>query len=310
MSDAPLLEPNADRRVQRVLWITLGLNVAVALGKILVGTSAHALAVRADGFHSLTDGLNNVVALVAAVVAARPPDAGHPYGHRRYEVFGSLLIGLSLVGMAWSVLHDGLARLQGTAELPQIDGLVLGTLVATLAVNVFVATWEHAEGKRLQSSLLLSDAVHTRSDVVVTLGVLLGSLLVRAGHPMADTVGAFVVAGFIAWAGVGVLRQNLAYLADVAVVRPEQVIAAACAVPGVLGAHHVRSRGTPGHVFVDLHVEIDGATSLERAHAITHDAMRAIRQAVPTVTDVTIHTEPVTSPDHDASEHGPPPPLG
>lgn len=287
-----LSEAERVRRVRFVLIVTLGLNVAVAAAKIAYGYLAHALSIRADGFHSATDGLNNVVALIGIWIASRPPDRGHPYGHRKFEFFAATLIGLSLLFVAVDVLRDALGRLAGTAPLPDIDATAFWILGVTWAVNLFVAVYEARMGRKLKSPVLESDASHTRSDVLVTAGVLTAVIFTRLGYPEIDVVAAIVVAGFVAWAGAGVLRQNVAYLADAAPLDAEHVLEVVRRVPGVLSAHHVRSRGAPGHVFVDLHIHIPPHLNVVEAHDITHRAMDTLRQQIPGIADVTIHTEP------------------
>src|SRR5690242_21778853 len=107
--------------VTRVLWVTLGLNVVVAVAKIAYGHAVHALSIRADGFHSLTDSTNNLVGLAGVWIASRPADAGHPYGHHKFEVLAAGAVGLSLLGMAFDVARGGIDRLRGTpAPLPDI----------------------------------------------------------------------------------------------------------------------------------------------------------------------------------------------
>jgi cation diffusion facilitator family transporter len=291
-----LTTADRDRRVQRVLVITLVLNVGVAAAKLVYGVATDALAIRADGVHSFTDALNNVVALLAIWFASRPPDEDHPYGHRKFEFLAAGAIGVSLLIVAWDVVGDALARLQGAATLPHLDNLAYVVLGGTLLINLGVASYEARMAKRLGSPLLASDAHHTRSDVFVTVGVIVAVVFTQQGYAQADLVAALVVAGFIGWAGVRVLRENVAYLTDRVRLDPERVIAVAMGVTGVRDAHDVRSRGAPGHVFVDLHIHLSSALTIQQAHTITHDVMDAIKAKIDGVEDVTIHTEPD---DHD-----------
>ncbi len=280
------------RAVRRVLLVTLVLNLLVAVAKVLYGTMTGALAIRADGFHSVADALNNVVALVAVSLAARPPDHDHPYGHKKHEVVAAAIIGASLLLIAVDVLRDAFERFRGEAAPPELDNAAWLVLGGTWIVNLFVATWEARAAKRYQSPALSSDAQHTRSDVLVTLAVFASVVFTRLGHPIADSLAAVGVAVFVAVAGVRVLRENFGYLSDTALVDVEQVIALAKSVPGVRHAHKVRSRGVPGNVFIDLHIHLPRDLTLEEAHEITHRAMDAIKSGIDGVADVTIHTEP------------------
>jgi cation diffusion facilitator family transporter len=287
------LETDRARAVRRVIWVTLALNLGVAVAKIAYGTVVQALSIRADGFHSLTDSANNVVGLLGVWMASRPADEGHPYGHTKFEVIAAGLVGLSLLAMAFDVARGAFLRVSGTPDLlPDIDRGAFVVLLGTLAVNVGVAAWEHARGKALESPFLLSDAAHTRSDVLVTSGVLVTVVLVRSGYAMVDVIAAFGIACFIAWAGIGVLRQNLGYLADAVVLDPDSVIAVACDVPGVASAHKVRTRGMPGSIYVDLHIQVAPHLSVVDGHRVTHWVIDAIKQRFAGVRDVLVHTEP------------------
>jgi cation diffusion facilitator family transporter len=278
--------------VTRVLWVTLALNVLVAGGKIAYGHAANALSIRADGFHSLTDSINNLVGLVGVRFAARPADAGHPYGHGKFEVLAAGLVGFSLLGMAYDVLTSAAERLLGHATAPHLDPLAYVVLGVTLGVNLLVARYERSQAELLGSPFLASDAAHTSSDVIVTLGVLVTVGLVQIGVPALDSVMALAIAGFIAWTGAQVLRQNLRYLADAAALEPEAVLSVAVRIPGVASAHKVRTRGVPGQIHIDLHIQVARHLDVVTAHRVTHAVIDALKGELPGVVDVIVHTEP------------------
>jgi cation diffusion facilitator family transporter len=282
----------AARQVSRVLWVTLGLNVVVATSKIAYGHATGVLSIRADGFHSLTDSVNNLVGLLGVYFASRPADAGHPYGHAKFEVLAAGVVGLSLLGMAYDVLTSAASRLFGHAEPPQLDALAFVVLAVTLGVNLLVARYERRQAERLGSPFLASDAAHTSSDVLVTLGVIATVGLVQAGFPALDAVMALGIAAFIAWTGVQVLRQNLRYLADSAALEPDAVKEIVVQVAGVAGAHKIRTRGAPGDIHVDLHIQVARHLDVVTAHRVTHCVIDAIKRHLPGVTDVVVHTEP------------------
>jgi cation diffusion facilitator family transporter len=233
------------------------------------------------------------VGLVALWFASQPPDAEHPYGHQKLEIMAAGVVGVSLIGMAWDVLTSAIGRLTGrSTELPVLDAMAFVVLIGTLAVNVVVAWWERRRGSALESSFLLSDAIHTRSDVLVTIGVVISVALVRAGYAIFDVIAALVVAAFIAWTGIAVLRQNLSYLVDVALVDPPSIERIVLEVPGVASTHKIRTRGVPGKIYVDLHIQIAPHFDVVRAHRVTHAVIDAIKKGVPGVSDVLVHTEP------------------
>lgn len=287
----PTPAPDRYPQVVRVLYLVLGLNLAVALVKIVLGYTTGAVSILSDGFHSLTDSASNVVALVGVSIARRPPDADHPYGHRKYETFASLGILVFLVLVLVQVLGAAYDRLiSGGSPRVFPEGIVL--MAATLIVNLFVVAYEEREARRLKSEVLRADARHTRSDVL-TSGAVLGALLgVWWGYPLLDPLAAVVVAVFIGRAGWAIAQEASRILADEIVIAEGDVRQVVGGVPEVLGCHQIRTRGSADHVFMDLHVWLDGRTPLESAHATSHVVKDLLMRRFPHVADVVIHIEP------------------
>jgi cation diffusion facilitator family transporter len=288
------LDPVARRArdIRRVLLVTLALNVLVAALKLIYGTLSHTLSLRADGFHSLTDGTNNLVGLVGIWWSARPPDEKHPYGHERTEVIAASAIGASLILVAWEVARGAIERMTDGAAPPHPDAGSVVVLLLTLLINVGVARYEARQGKALASTFLQSDASHTASDVLVTLGVLLTLAGVHLGFSWLDWVASCVIGVFILVTGARVLWRNVDYLMDAAQVDAARIHAIACAVPGVAGTHKIRTRGVPGHIRVDMHIQIARHLDVVQAHEVTHWVIAAVKREVEGVHDVVVHTEP------------------
>jgi cation diffusion facilitator family transporter len=276
-----------------VLWWVLTLNVAVAAGKLAYGLFIDSVSVTADGFHSMFDGTSNVIGLLGIGFAARPADREHPYGHSKYETFASAAIGALLLFAAWRVGSSAFARLTDPGAGPRVDAVSFVVMVATLAINVAVTTLERRAGKRLSSQILIADASHTASDVVVTLGVIGGLAAVRLGYPIADPLLGFVVAVFIVAAAVRVLRTAGATLADSSRIPPADVCAVAESVDGVLGCHDVRTRGGESEVYVDLHVQVDPSMTVGEGHAVAERVEKSVCEAFDSVADVIVHLEPL-----------------
>ncbi len=283
----------ADRysAVVRVLYRVLFLNLATAVVKIVLGYFTGAVSILSDGFHSLTDTASNVVALIGVSVARRPPDADHPYGHRKYETFASLGILLFLVLVLVQVLGAAYDRLVNGGT-PRVFPEGIGIMAVTLVVNLCVVAYEEREARKLHSEVLRADARHTRSDVLTT-GAVLGALIgVWSGYPLLDPLAAVVVAVFIGRAGWAIAQEASRILADEIVIAESDVRSVVGAVPQVLGCHQIRTRGSADHVFMDLHVWLDGRTPLESAHATSHIVKDLLMRRFPHVADVVIHIEP------------------
>jgi cation diffusion facilitator family transporter len=282
--------------VRRVLVTTLALNILVSGGKILVGKLSGSLAMVADGFHSLVDGLNNVAGLVVTGFAYAPPDEGHPYGHRKFETAASVVLGLGLLGVAYHVLEQAFLGVAGAAA-PAVGVLNWAVMLATLAMNLGVARYEAREGRRLGSAFLQADAAHTRSDIFVTLGVLASFVAGRAGLRWADPVAAVLIAAFIATMAVRILVGSFHTLTDRAVFTADALAPLILQVPDVRSCGEIRTRGGPGAVYVDLVVHVDGNMSLSQAHAVADRIEAALMRAHPEITDVVVHIEPAPHPE-------------
>ena len=278
-------------RVVGVLYRVLVLNLAVAVAKITLGYMTGAVSILSDGFHSLTDSASNVVALIGVSIARRPPDENHPYGHRKYETMASLGILVFLVVVLVQVLSAAYDRLVN-GGVPRVFPEGIGIMTATLVVNVFVVAYELRAARELNSEVLRADATHTRSDVLTSATVLGALVGVWWGYPLLDPLAALVVAGFIARACWEIAQEASRILSDEIVMAEDEVRAVVGAVPTVLGCHQIRTRGPSDHVFMDLHVWIDGRTPLEAAHATSHIVKDRLMTRFPALADVVIHIEP------------------
>lgn len=279
------------RGIVRVLALILVLNVAVALAKLMYGWRTGAIAIQADGVHSLLDGSSNVIGLIGVWLARRPPDDNHPYGHRKFETFAALGVALMMILGCWEIGREAFERLRNPV-LPRIGNAGFLVLFATIAVNVFVTWFERREGRRLGSEMLMADAAHTGSDVLASVLVLGSFVASRAGIVWADVAAAALVVGLILRAGFAIVQSTLSTLSDERRVDPRQVEDAALEEDGVLEVHNVRSRGALDDIHVDLHVLVDPGMAIAEAHAIGHRVEQRLRGRWPTFTDVVVHVEP------------------
>jgi cation diffusion facilitator family transporter len=279
------------RQVSRVLVVVLVLNLAVAAAKILLGYATGAISILSDGFHSLTDGASNVVALVGARMAERPPDANHPYGHRKFETMASVGILIFLVLVLVEVVGTALDRLRAP-QTPEAGGLAFAVMGATFLINLGVVRYERRAGHRLSSEVLTADAHHTRSDLLTTLTVIAALVGVRFGFAWLDPVAAFVVAVFIGLACWEIFRDTSHILGDEVVLDEASLRSVVQSVPDVKGCHQIRTRGSADHVFLDLHVWMDGTLTLHEAHRLSHVVKDRLMAQFPQIKDAVIHIEP------------------
>ena len=270
----------------------LFLNLAIGIAKIAFGYASGAISILSDGFHSLTDGASNVVGLIGVRAAARPPDAEHPYGHRKFETVAAAGVGIFLLLVLVEVLRNAFNHLSGRSMPPAITAASFGVMIATIAANVIVVRFESAAASRLGSEVLLADATQTRADIWTSLAVIVALAGARLGWPILDPLAALVVGGFIGSAGFQIARTTTSILSDRIVLSDADLQHIVMAVPGVLGCHHIRTRGSADHVFLDLHVWLPADMPLADAHEISHVVKDRLMARFPQIADAIIHIEP------------------
>jgi cation diffusion facilitator family transporter len=279
--------------IRRVLIITMGLNLVATTIKLVIGYRTGSISLIANGFDSVFDSASNVVGLVGIYLAARPADEEHPYGHRKFETFTAVAIVILLFLTCWELAQSALERLQSPVLVtPVVNMWSFGALLFGTLVHVITSRYELSAGRRLRSDVLVADAVHTRTDVYVSISVIGGLIAVRLGYSLVDPLLALAIAGVIAKVGIDIIRESSKTLLDRVAIPLSDIEAVAQAVPGVQAVHHVRSRGHEDDIHVDLHIQVQPDMPAAQAHAIAHKVQDRLTEDLRGVKDVVIHIEP------------------
>ncbi|MFA5176517.1 MAG: cation diffusion facilitator family transporter [Candidatus Omnitrophota bacterium] len=280
------------QRIRMVLIIVLVLNWAVALAKIIYGLLTRCASITADGFHSLSDGASNLIGLAGIHFACQPVDQDHPYGHRKYETFFSLGIAGLLFLVAVGLIHESIGRLRNPVA-PFIDFKSFLIMAITMVINFLVMRYEEKNGKSLKSDLLLSDALHTRSDIFISLSVIIALAVIRLGFPILDPIATIIIAFFIAHSGYEIVKHSSRVLCDTAAIDDSRKITdIVLSIKGVKTCHKIRTRGRPDDIHVDLHVQVKRDMRMDEAHRISFAIEDALKKGIPEITDVVVHMEP------------------
>lgn len=281
-------------QIQRVLIITLLLNLLVMAIKAVVGLLTGSLSLLADALHSVTDSANNVLGLVTNRISSPVPDRDHPYGHQKYEAIGALGIAGFLAIACFEIVQSALNKLLKGGAPVQIDSNELWILLIVLGINIFVAFYERNVGRKIGSPILVADSFHTMSDIWVTISVMAGLIGIWIWNiQWLDVALSFPVALMVLWSGWRVLRENLPWLVDEMAIAPEAIHDVVMQVPGVINCHSIASRGLLGRqVFIEMHLVVD-AHDIETAHQIT-DAVEDALDAHYSPVRTNIHVEPPT----------------
>jgi len=283
------------KSISRVLWLALFANLTAAAMKIFIGKAIGSASILADGFHSLTDGSSNVIGLIGVKFASKPVDKCHPYGHRKFETLAGLLIAVMLFIIGINIVSEGVYRIINPA-MPDIT--LESTIVQVLAVliNIGICTYEYSMGKKLKSGILISDSIHKRGDIFVSLGVLAAIISIKLGlPPMLDLIASFVVAALIFHAAYEVFKYNRDILVDRAAVDDEEIRRICLDFNEIKDVYRIRSRGVEEDIHVDMHIIMDHALSIEESHELIHNMEEKMRIKLNKNVQLFAHIEPQNS---------------
>jgi len=289
----PAERGDEQRRMRRITVWGLVANVLLAGLKLAAGLWTGSVALVADGAHSVSDLLSDVIVLVGIALAARPPDREHPYGHGRFETLASVLVAVLLVvaggWVGWEAVADLSHHDEASPGVPMI-GVALVSVVVKEVLYRFTARL----GRRTRSAALLANAWHHRSDALSSVAVLLGGIAALFEVPHADHVAGVVVAVLVVLAGLRIAGRGLGEFLERGIEGEvlEQVQACLEGHDGVLSWHQLRGRRVGREVFIDVHVLVDPLLTVREGHEITDQLERAIEEKLSEPVNVIIHLEP------------------
>ncbi|ETX27412.1 cation diffusion facilitator family transporter [Roseivivax isoporae] len=286
----------------RIAAWSLVVGVAVLGIKTFAWWLTGSVALLSDALESVVNIATAFAALMAVRIAARPPDATHPYGHHKAEFFSAVLEGVLIVVAALFILEEAW---QGFRTPPEINAPWTGIAVNLVAAGLNAA-WAAVlirQGRRLRSPALRADGAHLRADVVTSAGVAIGvAAAVLTGWTWLDPALAALVAVHVLWSGWKVLSASVSGLMDESIPEPDlaslrEIISESA--EGAVEAHDLRTRHAGSATFVEFHLVVPGDMTVETAHRICDRVEASLKSAVPECT-VTIHVEP----EHKAKHTG------
>jgi cation diffusion facilitator family transporter len=282
-------------RKTRAAGLSIVSNTALILLKVAAGILTGSIALITEAIHSAVDLVASVVAFFSVRKADQPADEDHLYGHAKVENLAAALEGVLIVLGAAVIIFESVRRLADPPELDSL-GIGIGVIALSVVVNLAVSSWLYRQAHATESPALEGDAAHLRTDALTSLGVLVGLILVQVTDvEVLDPIVALVVACAIIFSGVRIVTRSSRVLVDEAL-PPDELEEIRSAIesnsaPEVHGFHKLRARRAGSRRYIDLHVQFNRGTSLERAHSLSHELSESIRQRVRGA-DVLIHLEP------------------
>ncbi len=294
------------QEIRKVTWIGIVVNVLLAMAQVVSGIFAHSQALIADGIHTLADLFSDFVVLITAQQAAKAADEDHPYGHGRFETLSSIFLGGLLIAVAIGIGMRGVESVFADDAQP-LEFFALFFALLAIVCKEFLYRYTLRVSQRIKSTLLESNALHHRSDVLSSIVVLIGIGAQLAGVPYMDVLAAIVVAIMIALMGVHLIRKAFAELIDTSL--DQELVADITKhildTDGIVDVHSLRSRSMGGQGYIDTEIRVNPHLSVSEAHFISLHLEQSIKKRYPQIQDVTVHIDPVAHDQHDDIEQLP-----
>lgn len=285
--------PERYAAAQKSTWVSIFINMLLTLLQVVGGFLAHSQALMADGLHSLSDLLSDVLVLFANRHGNRHADANHPYGHARVETAATLILGVFLAVLGIGLLIAAALRLQHPQALQAVNPIALAIAIIALIAKEGMFRYMLAVAKRVRSQMLIANAWHARSDAASSLVVVVGIVGNLIGYTFLDLLAAAVVGVMVAHMGGKLALEAMAELIDTALDEEEvnAIRQTLLNTPGVRGLHELRTRKMADNALVDAHIMVDPKISVSEGHYIAEKARHAVLRNHH-VMDVMVHIDP------------------
>lgn len=278
-------------QVINILIIIFVLNFIVALSKVMYGYSHNISSMTADGFHSISDAASNIIGIFAILWASKPADDCHPYGHDKFETLASLIISILLFFMSFEIISQCINRVFNPTSI-YIDKYSFVVMIVSTIINYFVYKYEYSRGSSLKSDILISDSIHTKSDIAVSISVFIGLFAIKAGFVFIDILVSIIISIMILKSGFDILIYSLKVFLDGAMINKNDLYEFVIGIPNVIFCHKIRSRGKNNSIIIDLHIGVNPNMSIKDAHELSHSIEHMIIDKFEGVSEVIIHIEP------------------
>jgi cation diffusion facilitator family transporter len=279
--------------IRNVTWVGACIDAVLAFIKILAGWLVHSPALIADGFHSLSDLLTDAAVVVFSHWAQADPDDEHPYGHRRYETLGTVILGSTLIIVASIIAWDSILSLIYGNHAPNPSAWAITIALISVVSKEWIFRYTMLAAKRVKSNLLEANAWHSRSDAFSSIIVLAGVIATWFGHGWVELYAAIGVAILIGKMGVTLTWNASQELIDRGIdpEEAEEIKRIVQQTPGVVDVHMLRSRMMANHIYLDVHIQVDSFISVSEGHFISERVVQQVKSERDHVSDITVHVD-------------------
>ena len=276
-------------------------NMVLFAFKLVAGILGRSGAMIADAVHSASDFATDVVVLAFVRISAKPRDDDHKWGHGKYETLASLIIGVALFAVGVEILLDSATKIKSVvdgATLPRPGFIAVIAAAVSIVIKEALYQYTVRTGRKLDSSSVMANAWHHRSDALSSIGTLLGigiAYLLGEKWRIADPIAAIVVSALIVKVAVDLCRTALEEFLEKSLPREveDEIISIISATPNVFKPHNLRTRRIGSDIAIEVHIRVDGAMTVQDSHEISRQIEHSLRARFGEKTAVAIHIEPM-----------------
>ena len=290
-----------EKGIYRVTIVGGAVNLLLLVLKFVTGIISHSAAMVADAVHSLSDFVTDIVVVIFVRISSKKEDDDHHYGHGKFETLATVIIGVVLGLVGIGILREGLGSIVRALHGEVLPAPGIAALIAAI-VSIVSKEWLYRytvrKGKQYDSSSVMANAWHHRSDAFSSIGTAIGiggAILLGERWRILDPIAAVVVSVFILKVAFDLAKNGLDELLEKSLPSTtiEEIRRIILSVEGVSAPHHLRTRRIGSHYAIDVHIRMDGDLSLLRAHTIATEVERKIKAIYGADTYINIHMEPV-----------------
>ena len=290
-----------EKSIYKVTWIGSLVNFLLMAFKFAAGILGHSSALVADAVHSLSDFATDIVVIVFVKISGKPEDDDHRYGHGKYETLATAIIGIVLFAVGIGLLVGGATKVADVlngATLPAPSMIALIAAAVSIVSKEILYRYTVRAGKDLNSQAVVANAWHHRSDAFSSIGTLVGvggAIFLGERWRILDPLAAIVVSAFILKVAMELIKPCIDELLErsLPAETERKILDIIASFPEVSSPHHLRTRRIGNHIAVEVHLRMDGQTSLEDAHTVATNVEKRLKEEFGPDTHIGIHMEPV-----------------
>ncbi|MDR0682203.1 MAG: cation diffusion facilitator family transporter [Dysgonamonadaceae bacterium] len=279
----------------RTSWISVLGNAFLSVLKILIGIVSNSLAVLSDGLDSASDVITSLIMLITTPIISRPPNSKFAYGQEQAEHVASTILSFAIFFMGGQMFITSIQKIirPENTELP--SPIAIWVTIVSITGKLLLALYQFRQGKKVDSSMLIANAINMRNDVIISGSVLLGlGFTFVLQLPILDPIVALLISIYIIYSAIGIFKDaNIVLMdgiSDTSIY--EKIIKAVEHVSGASNPHRIRSSQIGNMYNIVLDIEADGAITLTEAHRIAQEVEESIKKSVENVYDIVVHVEP------------------